>query len=289
MNGDRPATRGQFSGATLAVLALLLLIATAAVGPSLYRVDPFAMDLSMIGVGPSTIHPLGTDESGRDVLARLMAGARVSLAVGLLAMVLAVGLGTMIGTLAGFAGGWLDGILMRLTDAALAVPALFVVILVLTFLGPSVATLLCAIGATSWMGVARVVRGELRVLREQPFVEAARALGTPRIAIMLRHLLPNIVPTVLVAATVGVPSAILTESALSFLGLGVQPPAASWGNMLSGAQSYLTSYPTLALYPGLLIVLTVLSVNALGEALRAKRYERPSRIEAEDAPRERSE
>lgn len=289
MNGDRPATRGQFSGATLAVLALLLLIATAAVGPSLYRVDPFAMDLSMISVGPSTIHPLGTDESGRDVLARLMAGARVSLAVGLLAMVLAVGLGTMIGTLAGFAGGWLDGILMRLTDAALAVPALFVVILVLTFLGPSVATLLCAIGATSWMGVARVVRGELRVLREQPFVEAARALGTPQIAIMLRHLLPNIVPTVLVAATVGVPSAILTESALSFLGLGVQPPAASWGNMLSGAQSYLTSYPTLALYPGLLIVLTVLSVNALGEALRATRYERPGRIEAEDAPWERSE
>ena len=228
MNGDRPATRGQFSGATLAVLALLLLIATAAVGPSLYRVDPFAMDLSMIGVGPSTIHPLGTDESGRDVLARLMAGSRVSLAVGLLAMVLAVGLGTMIGTLAGFAGGWLDGILMRLTDAALAVPALFVVILVLTFLGPSVATLLCAIGATSWMGVARVVRGELRVLREQPFVEAARALGTPRIAIMLRHLLPNIVPTVLVAATVGVepPVPATVQAVLLIMSIWIGTPAA---------------------------------------------------------------
>ena len=148
------------------------------------------------------------------------------------------------------------------------VPALFVVILVLTFMGSSVFTLVGAIGATSWMGAARVVRGELRVLREQPFVEAARALGTPHLSIMVRHLLPHLVPTVLVAATVGVPSAILMESALSFLGLGVQPPAASWGNMLSGAQTYLTSYPWLALYPGLLILCTVLAVNTLGETLR---------------------
>ncbi len=271
MTGERATTRVRSSGATLAIVTLVVLMLLAVAGPAVYRIDPYVMDLSMVGVGPTTLHPLGTDESGRDVLARLLAGGRVSLTVGVLAMLVAVGLGTAIGSVAGFAGGWVDTILMRLTDAALAVPALFVVILVLTFMGPSVVTLLWAIGATSWMGVARVVRGELRILREQPFVEAAHALGTPRVAIMLRHMLPSIVPTLLVAATVGVPSAILTESALSFLGLGVQPPAASWGNMLSGAQTYLTSYPLLAVYPGLLILLTVLSVNALGEALRTAR------------------
>jgi peptide/nickel transport system permease protein len=261
-------TRGQRVRVALAAGVLLLLIVAAIAGPALYRVDPLSMDLSIAGRGPTPAHFLGTDESGRDVLARLMVGARVSLTVGLLAMVLAVGLGTLIGTVAGFGGGWVDSLLMRVTDAALAVPVLFVVILVLTFLGPSVLTLVWAIGATSWMGAARVVRGELRVLREEPFVEAARALGTPRVVIMMRHLLPHLVPPVLVAASVGVPSAILTESALSFLGLGVQPPAASWGNMLSGAQTYLTSYPLLAIFPGLLILVTVLAVNAVGEVLR---------------------
>ena len=268
MTGAATRTRHRNRCLILAAVVLLLLIVMAVAGPVVYRVDPVAMDLSIAGTGTTVAHPLGTDESGRDVLARLLAGARVSLTVGLLAMLLAVGVGTTIGTVAGFGGGWVDTMLMRLTDAALAVPALFVVILVLTFMGPSVFTLVGAIGATSWMGAARVVRGELRVLREQPFVEAARALGTPHLSIMVRHLLPHIVPTVLVAATVGVPSAILMESALSFLGLGVQPPAASWGNMLSGAQTYLTSYPWLALYPGLLILCTVLAVNTLGEALR---------------------
>lgn len=253
---------------TLAGIVLLVLVLAAVAGPMFYRADPLTMDLSIAGHGPSAAHPLGVDESGRDVVGRLMAGGRVSLTVGLLAMVLAVGLGSLIGTIAGFGGGWVDTVLMRLTDAALAIPALFVVILVLTFLGPSVPTLVGAIGATSWMGAARVVRGELRVLREQPFVEAARALGTPGINIMARHLLPHLVPTVLVAATLGVATAILMESTLSFLGLGVQPPAASWGNMLSGAQTYLFSLPWLALYPGLLILLTVLSVNVVGEALR---------------------
>lgn len=269
MTGAAERTRGRPLRLIVAALALGMLTVMAIAGPALYHVDPISMDLSIAGGGPSAAHLLGTDESGRDVLARLLAGARVSLTVGMLAMCLAVGIGTVIGTVAGFGGGWVDAVLMRITDAALAVPVLFVVILVLTFMGSSVFTLVAAIGATSWMGAARVVRGELRVLREEPFVEAARALGTPRIAIMVRHLLPHLVPPVLVAASVGVPSAILMESALSFLGLGVQPPAASWGNMLSGAQTYLTSYPWLALYPGLLILLTVFAVNALGDALRA--------------------
>jgi peptide/nickel transport system permease protein len=254
-------------GPLLAVATLGLVIAMAALGPALYRVSPVTMDLSMANLGPTAAHLLGTDESGRDVLARLLAGARVSLTVGVMAMLLAVAVGTAIGTVAGVTGGWVDAVLMRLTDAALSVPALFVVILVLTFLGSSVLTLLVAIAATSWMATARVIRGEVRVLREQGYVEAARALGATRGTIMRRHLLPHLVPTVLVAATVGVPTAILTESALSFLGLGVQPPAASWGNMLSGAQTYLTSAPLLAVYPGVLILATVLAVSAVGETV----------------------
>jgi peptide/nickel transport system permease protein len=226
------------------------------------------MDLARAGAGPSAAHPLGTDESGRDVVARLLAGGRVSLAVGLLAMLVAVTVGGAVGALAGYRGGWMDAFLMRVTDAALAVPTLFVVITVLTFLGPSAPTLVLAIGATSWMGAARVVRGELQVLRVQPFVEAARALGTGALPIVARHLVPHLVPTILVAASLGVGTAILTESALSFLGLGIQAPAASWGNMLSGAQSYLFSYPWLAIYPGLLILLTVVAVNLLSDAVR---------------------
>ncbi len=253
---------------TLAAVTLGAVIAMAIFGPALYHASPVTVDLSIAGSGPTTAHLLGTDESGRDVLARLLAGARVSLTVGLSAVLLAVGMGTLIGAVAGLAGGWVDSLLMRLTDSALSVPALFVVILVLTFLGPSVFTLLCAIAATSWMGSARMIRGEVFVLREQPYVEAARALGATQATIIMRHLVPHLAPTVLVAATVGVPSAILTESALSFLGLGVQPPAASWGNMLSGAQTYLTSSPLLAVYPGVLILVTVLAVNALGDALR---------------------
>lgn len=260
LRGDR---RARVAAALLALLVLLVLV-----GPIAWHADPVLVDLARAGAGPSAAHPLGTDESGRDVVARLLAGGRVSLAVGLLAMAVAVAVGGAIGAIAGARGGWLDQLLMRTTDAALAVPTLFVVITVLTFLGPSTPTLVLAIGATSWMGAARVVRGELQVLRHQPFVEAARALGAGGLPILVRHLLPHLVPTILVAASLGVGSAILTESALSFLGLGIQPPAASWGNMLSGAQSYLFTYPWLALYPGLLILVTVVAVNLLGDALR---------------------
>ncbi|HYW52111.1 MAG TPA: ABC transporter permease subunit, partial [Gemmatimonadaceae bacterium] len=151
-------------GVTIAVVTLLVVVAMAVIGPVLYDASPVTMDLAAAGTGPSASHLLGTDESGRDVLARLLAGARVSLLVGLLAMLLAVALGTLVGTVAGVSGGWLDALLMRLTDTALSVPGLFIVILVLTFLGPSVSTLLLAIAATSWMGTARVVRGELLVL-----------------------------------------------------------------------------------------------------------------------------
>ena len=254
----------------MAIVTLVTIIMMAVAGPMLYQVSPVTMDLSLASGGPSAAHLLGTDESGRDVLARLLSGGRVSLAVGVFATIMAVTLGTVIGTIAGVAGGRVDALLMRLTDAALAIPALFVVILVLTLFGPSVTTLLCAIAATSWMGAARVIRAELLVLREQLYVEAARALGVPGGTIIRRHMLPQVIPTIIVVATIGVPSAILTESALSFLGMGVQPPTPSWGNMLSGAQTYLTSEPLLALYPGVLILVTVLAINTLGEVVRTR-------------------
>ena len=249
-------------GATI----LLILLVSALAGPALRQLDPNRLDLASAGAPPSVGHPLGTDESGRDVLARIFAGGRVSLAVGFAAMLVSVGLGTILGSLAGMKGGWIDSFLMRLTDAVLSIPTIFVVICVLTFLGPSIPTLVIAIGTTSWMSLARLVRGELFSIRELPFAEAATALGERPLQLFVRHLLPHLWPAVLVNATIGVGTAILTESALSFLGLGVQPPAASWGNMLSGAQSYLFTYPWLAIYPGAMIMLTVVAINLLGDA-----------------------
>jgi peptide/nickel transport system permease protein len=250
----------------MGVLILLVLFAVA--GPVVYGTSATQLDLANAGASASAQHPLGTDESGRDTLSRLMAGGRVSLAVGFTAMLVAVMVGTTIGALAGHRHGIVDSVLMRITDAGLSIPTIFIIITVMTFLGPSAPTLIVAIGATSWMALSRLVRGELLVLRELAFVEAARALGTRGLPLFMRHLLPHLAPTILVSASLGVGTAILTESALSFLGLGVQPPAASWGNMLSGAQSYLFSYPWLAVYPGVMILLTVIAVNLLGDAVR---------------------
>jgi peptide/nickel transport system permease protein len=254
--------------AIVATILMGALLTASLVGPLWYRVDPNFLDLSLAGSGPSPAHPLGTDESGRDVLSRLLHGGRVSLAVGFLAMTVAVIVGTIVGAIAGMRRGWVDAALMRVTDAVLSLPTIFVVITMLTFLGPSIPTLVLVIGATSWMGLARLVRGELLSLREQGYVEAARALGERPLPLFLKHLLPHLWPAILVNATLGVGTAILTESALSFLGLGVQAPAASWGNMLSGAQSYLYAIPWLAAYPGLMILVTVVAINLLGDSLR---------------------
>ncbi len=255
--------------ARAAALLLAVMAVTAVAGPWLYHVDPNLLDFANSGAAPSAQHPFGTDETGRDVLSRILVGGRVSLAVGLAAMVVSVTIGTLVGAVAGLGRRWADTVLMRLTDATLSIPTIFVVISILTFLGPSAATLIVAIGATSWMGLARLVRGELLTVRALGFVEAATALGASPLALFVRHLLPHLAPVILVNATLGVASAMLTESALSFLGLGVQPPAASWGNMLSGAQTTIFSHPTLAIYPGVFIALTVAATNLLGESLRA--------------------
>jgi peptide/nickel transport system permease protein len=254
----------------LPVVLLAGLLAFAWAGPLLRRADPDTLDLSHIASPGSVEHPLGTDESGRDVLARLMAGGRVSLAVGTVATAVALILGTLVGGLAGWRGGWVDGLLMRLTDAAMAVPVLFAALAVLSIFGSQPPLLIGIIGATSWMGIARLVRAEVAVLRHSDFVLAARALGRRDSAIFLRHLLPQLMPVLTVAASVGVAYAILTESALSYLGLGVQPPRASWGNMLTGAQASLYTAPRLAIWPGVMILLTTLSCNGLGKWLRTR-------------------
>ncbi len=255
--------RAAVAGGILAALILALVL-----GPYVYRVSPTSLDLAIAGSPPSAAHWLGTDENGRDVLSRLLHGGRVSIAVGGLAVAFALVLGALLGALAGFRRGRLDAVLMRLTDAMLSIPTIFVAITALAFFGSTIGALVLTIGGTAWMGLARVVRGELLSIREQAYIEAARTLGQSGVQLFTRHMLPQLVPSILVSATVGVGTAILTESVLSYLGIGVQPPAASWGNMLSTAQSYFTALPWLVILPGALIFTTVLAVNLLGDALR---------------------
>jgi peptide/nickel transport system permease protein len=225
------------------------------------------MDLLDQFARPSREHLLGTDETGRDVFSRLVVGARTSLAVALAAMTIAILIGTTLGGLSGALGGAVDTLIMRVTDGMLTVPTFFLALLVLAVFGSSVTLVVAVIGATGWMVVARVVRAEVLRTLPQEFVVASRALGMGTARIMLRHLLPQAIPSLIVAATLGVAYAVLTESALSYLGLGVQPPTPTWGNMLTGAQHYVWKSPRLALYPGAAIMLTVLSYNALGDAL----------------------
>jgi peptide/nickel transport system permease protein len=253
----------------LAALAFLAAIHLVAVGADVLAPhDPAALDLLNQLAGPSATHPLGTDESGRDVLSRLIVGARTSLAVGLLAMLVAIVVGSVVGAVAGFYGRLTDGILMRFADGMLTIPTFFLALLVLAVFGSSFANVVLVIGATGWMVVSRVVRAEVLRTLPQEFVPAARVIGASDLRILFRHVMPQTFASVIVAATLGVAYAILTESALSYLGLGVQPPTPTWGNMLSGAQQYVWTKPQLAVYPGVLIMLCVLSYNVIGDALR---------------------
>ena len=252
--------------AALVVLAAVVLLAT--FGPLLWTIAPEDTDPIHGLAGPSAVHPLGTDELGRDMLSRLLHGSRVTLLVGLAAMLAAIVIGVLVGAVAAFKGGWIDGALMRFTDAMLAVPAFFFILVVITVLGPGVGTLIVVIGALSWMPVARVVYGETLRWKTAEFVVAAVSLGVGGPRLLLRHILPQTIPSLIVSATLGVAFAILTESALSYLGLGVQPPLPSWGNMLQRAQLYVFTAPALAIYPGLAITLVVLAFNFLGDGLR---------------------
>ncbi|MEO7964909.1 MAG: ABC transporter permease [Gemmatimonadaceae bacterium] len=255
-------------------LGVLAILAVAAVlVPILAPASREAMDLAARRAPPSLAHWFGTDELGRDVLARVLQGARVSLSIGLLSAALAVSLGAAIGAVAGFGGGWLDNSLMRVTDAMLAIPRLPFLMIVAAILQPSIPLLIVLVGAAGWMETARVVRAEVLSLVTRGFVEAARASGLREGAILSTHVLPNVWGTIAVSATLAVGRGILLESALSFFGVGVQPPAASWGNMLYQAQTTLTSEPWLAIFPGLAIFVSVLCVNVAGEYLAQQRGE----------------
>ena len=252
----------------LGLLGALLLIGGLA--PLLVPHGAETIDLAARRGAPSWAHWFGTDDLGRDVALRVLVGARVSLAIGALSAVLAAALGLACGLVAGFAGGWVDALLMRLTDAMLAIPRLPLLMLAAATLRPGVPALVLLVAAVGWMEAARVVRTETRSIAARDFVAAARGLGLSTAQLVRRHVLPGLVPVTSVALTLAVGRGILLESTLSFLGVGVQPPRASWGNMLYQARTTLTSAPWLAIFPGLCIFFTVLACNALGNALATR-------------------
>jgi peptide/nickel transport system permease protein len=250
----------------LGVLILLYLVAF--LGPLVYQVAPTDTNPLLTDLSPTWRHPFGTDELGRDELARILSGGRLSLTLGLFSVVIAVTVGTTVGLLAGFYRGWVETILMRLVDAGMAVPAFFLVLIEITVFGNAPAIIITVIGFTFWSQIARIMHSETITLRERDFVLASNALGVSRLRIMWRHILPHLFPSMVVMGTLAVAWAILTESALSFLGLGIQPPQASWGSLLQNAQTYIFLDPALAIFPGIFIALTVLSFNTLGDSLR---------------------
>jgi peptide/nickel transport system permease protein len=253
----------------MAGLVLVALLAATALGaPWLAPHDPTAIDARTILAGPSGAHLLGTDDLGRDVLSRLIYGARISLAVGFVSVGIAVLIGTALGACAGYFGGLVDAAVMRFVDIMLCFPSTFLILAVIAFIGPSIWNVMFVIGVTGWMGVCRLVRAEFLTLRERDFVVAARALGAGDARLIFRHILPNAMAPVLVAAVLGVAGAILTESGLSFLGLGVQPPTPSWGNILTAGKDNIDVAWWLSFFPGLAITLTMLGYNMLGEGLR---------------------
>jgi peptide/nickel transport system permease protein len=254
--------------AVVSATVLILLYVAALTAPWLAPFDPNRVSILNQHERPSAEHWLGTDENGRDELSRLLYGARISMTVGFVAMVLGLAIGAVIGSLAGYFGGWVDAVLMRLTDGMLAIPYFFLILIVVAVFGSSLRNIVLVIGVTSWMAVARIVRSEVLRFKQQDFVLAARALGVGSGRILARHIVPHTVPSVIVAATLGIANAILLESALSYLGLGIKPPQASWGNMLSNSQAYLWDNPLLPIYPGVLIFISVLAFNFLGDALR---------------------
>ena len=266
--------RGAVAGGVFFVFILLVVV----LGPFIWSIDASFIDIRARNEGPSLLHPFGTDQLGRDMLARMIAGGQVSIAVGITAMLLALGLGTLIGVLSGYFT-YLDGPLMRLTDLFLALPLLpLLLVMVLLFreplngaFGPEQGIfilIVCAIGLTSWMPTARIVRGDVLALKQREFVLAAYSIGTSHGAMIRRHILPNALSPIMVSATLGIANAIITESALSFLGLGFPPDFPTWGRILYDAVDYLQQHPERVIWPGVAISLTVLSVNYLGDGLR---------------------
>jgi peptide/nickel transport system permease protein len=252
--------------AGLSIIILLAIIAIAA--PLVAPHDPLQQFLSDRLANPSSTYMLGTDDLGRDVLSRMIYGTRISLSVGIIAVSIAVIIGTLLGLISGYFGGWTDTVIMRFVDIMLCFPAFFLILLVIAFMEPSIFNIMFVIGLTSWPGLTRLVRAQVLSLKGMDYIQAAKLLGLSKLRIFFVHLLPNVLTPIIISATLGVGDAILTESALSFLGLGVQPPMSSWGQMLTTGKDYIYIAWWLSLFPGLAILVTVLAFNLLGEGLR---------------------
>lgn len=240
----------------------------ALLAPIISPYDPDDINVKAILLGPSASHWMGTDGLGRDVLSRMLHGGRISLLVGLVAVGISTAIGILLGALAGYYRGWVDTFIMRLVDVMLSIPSFFLILAVIAFLTPSIINIMIVIGLTSWMGVTRLVRAEFLSLNEREFVLASRTLGAKDARLIFTHLLPNSLTPIIVSTVLGVASAVLMESGLSFLGLGVQAPQASWGNILTDGKEYIQFAWWLSLFPGLAILITVLGYNLLGEGLR---------------------
>jgi peptide/nickel transport system permease protein len=255
-------------GAVAGLVVVALFVAIAIFAPLISPYDPAAQSWTAVRKAPSMAHWFGTDDVGRDVLARVIFGARASLLAGVISVSIALAVGVPLGLVSGYLGGWVDALLSRITDAMLAVPFLILAIALAAFLGPSLGNAMIAIGVTTTPIFVRLTRGQVMAVKVEDYIEAARAIGNPRWRIALFHILPNILPALLVQATLSIAIAIIAEAALSFLGLGQQPPAPSWGSMLNSAQRFLTTASWMAIWPGLAIFLTVLSFNLVGDGLR---------------------
>ena len=253
-----------FSG-LIVILTIFILALTA---PLITPYDPNYIDINSILLAPSSTHIMGTDGLGRDVFSRMLFGARISLLVGFVAVGIATIIGIVLGSISGFYRGWVDSLIMRFVDIMLSIPTFFLILAVIAFLTPSIWNIMIVIGLTSWMGVTRLVRAEFLSLRQREYVLAAETMGSSDIKIILKHLLPNSMTPIIVSSVLGIASAVLVESGLSFLGLGVQAPSASWGNILTDGKEYIQFAWWLSLFPGLAILITVLGYNLLGEGLR---------------------
>lgn len=254
--------------AAFSALVILLVVLAAVFAPVLTPYDPKHMDILHRLSPPSLAHPLGTDEGGRDILTRLLYGARVSLLAGVLPTLMSIAIGTALGLIAGFMGGMVDELIMRFADIMLAFPSTLLAMMIMYTLGGGLFNVFLTLSLVGWAGIARVVRSEALRIRSSVYVTAARSIGVPKAMIMIRHILPNCIPTLIVLFTLNVPSAILTESGLSFLGLGIQPPSSSWGQMINLGRQYLYNAPWCTLAPCVAIMLIVLAFNFLGDGLR---------------------
>ena len=270
---ERPAARAwrrlkRRKGAMAALVVVVLFVGVALLAPWIAPYNPVQTSFGLVRKAPTWAHWFGTDEVGRDVLSRVIWGARASLSAGLVSVGIALGAGVPLGLLAGYAGGWIDAVLSRIVDAMLAIPFLILAIALAAFLGPSLGNAMIAIGVTATPVFVRLTRGQTLQAKVEDYVEAARAVGNPHWRIALVHVLPNIVPPILIQASLAIAGAIIAEAALSFLGLGQQPPAPSWGSMLNTAQRFIAQAPWMAVWPGAAIFVAVLSFNLLGDGLR---------------------